>query len=416
MNILYCVPFWANITTVYLFREIAAMRDRGHKVAVLSMSRHEDGWSNVESFGIQDIPVFQHQRQYQSDASLLGNLFKLPFQGLFTSPGRSLRSCMREAGMRQGLHDWVWNKRAVSFVRSFQPDVIDAFWASDAAAMARRIHDVTGIPYTVTLLGGDVYRAPSPGLQYMLEKASGVFPLSIYLQRLLLGELKPEGLPRVPEVDFDHAKLRLRPLTLPREYIATEPADQSAESVTIACIARLAPEKRQEDLIEAVARLKKQHPNVRAQFIGDGPRRQELESLARQLGVEDHIEFAGLKTTPEICDLLKRAQIYCQPSQVEGFCLAALEGASQGLPAVATRTGAHESIVQDSETGFLYDAGDVDALEMQLRKLLDDRALRSTMGEAALDHVRRNFCFEEYILTMESRFEAIKNKQALPHG
>lgn len=414
MRILYAVPFWANMCTVYLFREIAAMRDRGHEVAVLSMKVHEDGWSNVEAFGISDIPVFQVQRQFKSDLGLLGDVLKLSGGGLFLKPEQSLRANVRRAGLRHGVHDWTWNKRVLAFVKSFNPDVIDAFWASEAAALARSIHDSTDIPYTVTLLGGDVYRSPTPGLPHILEKAAGVFPLSIYLQRLLLGELKPDGLPSVPEVSIDPQRIRLRPLTLPKEYIANQPVPQDSPTVTIATIARLAPEKRLQDLIQAMAVLAPEFKNLRLQLIGDGPLKDELVQLSEELKVDDRVEFAGLKTTPQIREMLHEANIYCQPSEVEGFCLAALEGASQGMPAVATKTGAHESIVQEGKTGFLFDAGDVDTLVLRLRELASDPELRLRMGTDAISHVEREFEFEGYIAKMELMLNAVVAGNPLP--
>ena len=84
----------------------------------------------------------------------------------------------------------------------------------------------------------------------------------------------------------------------------------------------------------------------------------------------------------KVAEQLAEADVFCLPSYFEPSPVAVVEAMHHGLPAVGTRVGGMPDRIIDGETGWLVKAGDIPALARALTSLLDDPALRHTMGDA----------------------------------
>ena len=95
----------------------------------------------------------------------------------------------------------------------------------------------------------------------------------------------------------------------------------------------------------------------------------------------DQCVFVGKQ--PRIVDYLCAADILLLPSEQESFGLAALEAMACEVPVIASRVGGVPEVVDDGETGFLSEVGDVDKMAADAVKLLTDNKLRREMGKRA---------------------------------
>lgn len=156
-----------------------------------------------------------------------------------------------------------------------------------------------------------------------------------------------------------------------------------ATPLRITCVANLHPRKRLGDLIMAFRVVRQSEPRAELRLIGGGNRfeRARLGQVAVDLGVAEHVSFAGL--VQDVRDELARARIIALPSSSEGVPTAILEGMAAGRPVVATRVGHVESIVDDGVEGFLVDVGDVAGMADRLTRLLTNPAVAHAMGLAA---------------------------------
>lgn len=151
----------------------------------------------------------------------------------------------------------------------------------------------------------------------------------------------------------------------------------------ILSVGRLVPVKRQPDLIEAFARL---DPNVQAQyklvFVGSGPEKKTLESLAQQYGLSDQLIIIEDESSPY--KLMAHATLYGSMSQNEGFPNAIVEAMCCRTPVIASDCdyGPRE-ILDDGNCGRLYPVGDIQALTTQLSELLSNEPLKTTLVERA---------------------------------
>ncbi len=121
--------------------------------------------------------------------------------------------------------------------------------------------------------------------------------------------------------------------------------------------------------------------------IGDGPARAEVGACLERLGPERTAMVGKVRS----CDLLawyRASDLFVWPACNEAYGMALLEAQSQGLAAVAGRSGGVADIVQDGETGSLVRERDAEEFAQAVARLLGDAALRQAMGEAARRRVQ----------------------------
>ena len=154
----------------------------------------------------------------------------------------------------------------------------------------------------------------------------------------------------------------------------------------VLCVGRLAREKGVDLLLEAWPRLPVKDGDELV-IVGEGRERSALEALSRRLGVEATVRFAGYlaETVPE----LAAADVYVQPSRLEGMPNALLEAAAAGLPLVVTPCSAGVvELLRDADGAWVAEATHADALAAALRQAMDAvRARRAAgMGDVRLEY------------------------------
>jgi len=136
------------------------------------------------------------------------------------------------------------------------------------------------------------------------------------------------------------------------------------------------------DLLEAFALANV--PNSYLSFAGDGPERSNLERRAAELGLTDRVRFLGFLNQSQLPSAYCAADLFVLPSLFEPFGLVVNEAMLCGLPvAVSDRVGARFDLVRPDENGFVFPAGNVEALAAILRQILQDPERRAHMGAAA---------------------------------
>ena len=117
-------------------------------------------------------------------------------------------------------------------------------------------------------------------------------------------------------------------------------------------------------------------------MVGDGPERQNVEEMCRELGdCQDVIMLGKMKNTG---DILRMSDLFILPSESESFGLAALEAMACGLPVISTNTGGIPEVNTHGVTGCTADVGDVDAMAEHTLMLLTDEAKHAEMSANAL--------------------------------
>lgn len=144
-------------------------------------------------------------------------------------------------------------------------------------------------------------------------------------------------------------------------------------------VCRLIKLKGVDGLIKVIAML----PDVGLVIVGDGPERDNLESLVRQSGIGDRVHFSGQIPRARVIAHLRACDLFVLNSRHEGLPHVILEAIATGLPVIATAVGGIPEIVEDGVSGLLVPPGDTAALQNALVRLLSDAPLRQRLVENA---------------------------------
>ena len=128
----------------------------------------------------------------------------------------------------------------------------------------------------------------------------------------------------------------------------------------VVSVGRLERQKGQDVLIRAFAKFHAKYPNYNLTIYGDGSKRARLQSLVKELGVEEHVSLPGrIKNVPEA---IAPAKMFVLTSLYEGMSNALLEAMAIGIPCISTRVSGSTDLITDHENGLLTDVGDVDGI------------------------------------------------------
>jgi glycosyltransferase involved in cell wall biosynthesis len=148
-------------------------------------------------------------------------------------------------------------------------------------------------------------------------------------------------------------------VTVKPNFVDPDPGPRTGDGSYALFIGRVSPEKGADTLLKAWRQLPKTHV---LRIVGDGPSRQRLESEAKIDGLLN-VEFMGRLPHDQAIEAIKGARFVVFPSELyETFGLGIAEAFACGVPAVASRLGAMQEIVQEGQTGFLFQPGDSDDL------------------------------------------------------
>lgn len=160
------------------------------------------------------------------------------------------------------------------------------------------------------------------------------------------------------------------------------PARERFRDPTVVFLGRLKRYKRVDLVLRAVARLRDHGMDVRMVVAGKGDARDALERLARGLGIQDRVRFAGFVPDEEKRELLSRSWVHALTSPKEGWGISSIEASACGTPTVASNSPGLRETVRDGETGVLVPHGDVEALATALARVMEP-STRDRMGVAA---------------------------------
>ncbi len=185
--------------------------------------------------------------------------------------------------------------------------------------------------------------------------------------------------------------------------------------VLIGTVGRPMKVKNQQLMIRALKRLREQGYPVHFAIVGDTPLRSlkdELVALAQSLGVADRVHFLGFQS--DVPGYLNMFDIFVLPSLSEGCSNVIQEAMATGLPIVASRVGGNPELVQDGETGLLFESNSVEALAQALQTLLDDPQKAQALGNRALQRAREAFSLEKMVENYETLYYRLLKEKNLP--
>ena len=168
----------------------------------------------------------------------------------------------------------------------------------------------------------------------------------------------------------------------------------SRDAFVLAHAGALTAEKRQLDMIAAVGLVNdalklRGEPGVHLALAGKGELQTELGASAAKSGCGNYVHLLEFMT--DLRPLWGMASMAVYASEAEGLCTALIEAQGAGLPAAVSKAGGMVEVVEDEQTGVIFNVGDTRALSQAILEFHDNTALRERMGEKARARARALF-------------------------
>lgn len=396
LRIAYLTGEYPRATDTFIQREVAALRARGLTVETCSIRRtgtehHTGPEQRAEAAGTFHV----------LEAALSARRLISAHLAAWRRPGawlRAMRLAWRTSpgGIKATLYQFIYLAEAAVLAHHLRARGLTHLHnhiAKSSCTVAMLMSEMSGIPYSFTLHGPDIFYEPYRWrLDEKIARARFVACISHFCRSQAMAFCAPK--------DWD--KLHIVHCGVdPARYDGAAPE----AAAHLVFVGRLAAVKGVPVLFEAVRELIADHGALHLTLVGDGPERAALEARARDLGLSDHLTFAGYRSQAEVAELLGRATALVLPSFAEGVPVVLMEAMAARLPVVTTRIAGVPELVEDGVSGLLVPPGDADALRVALARLLCDAHLCRDMGKAGRARVMAEFASDTEAAWLATLFE-----------
>ena len=382
LRIAYMTGVYPRATDTFIQREVAALRQQGVHVETFSLRPPAD----KEITG----PEQQSERQgtYYVQPPRPLTILKAHLAMLLASPRRYFSALRTALFVRApGLKSLVWQvayfvEAGVVAHRMRRAGLVHLHnhFSNSSCSVSILVAEMGGFTFSFTMHGPSEFFEPHYWrIDEKLRRALFVACISHFC--------RSQAMVFAPQEKWD--KLHI-------VHCGVNPADftpvtHTGQGSNLLFVGRLAGVKGLPVLLEAVAALRKDRPDVRLTLAGDGPDRESLVLLARRLGIEQNVAFLGYQSQRQVRELLGRTDAFVMASFAEGVPVVLMEAMAAGVPVVATRIAGIPELVEDGVSGFLVPPGDAQALAEKVDLLLRDPVVRTSMGARGREKVEREF-------------------------
>jgi glycosyltransferase involved in cell wall biosynthesis len=298
--------------------------------------------------------------------------------------------------MRRSIHplrDWTTYHRLIDRLAALEPDIVHTHsskggiigrWAAHRAGAHRAnkpliIHTIHGLAFTAST-SAMVNRAYK-----MLERrAAPITDRIVCVADSMRDQSLAANIGRPDQYVTVYSGMETAPFLsppVPREQTRRRLGLADAD-IAVGTIARLFELKGHEDLLAIAPQLCARFANLRFLWVGDGLLRASFERRIAAMNLQDRFIFTGLVPPAQVPELTAAMDILVHPSRREGLARALPQGALAGKPVVTYDIDGAKEAVVDGQTGFVVPALDRDQLAERLSILINDPALRNSMGQA----------------------------------
>jgi colanic acid/amylovoran biosynthesis glycosyltransferase len=291
-----------------------------------------------------------------------------------TAPGQSLSRRVRTLlhTLLGSYYALLLRGRGVEHIH-----VHHGYFSSWIAMVAARL---LGISFSVTLHGSDLLLHPSY-ISTKLEECAFCLTVSEFNQRHIQAQY--------PQVDLSKVRVQRLGVDIPTTTLV--PIRRLNAPAVLLTVGRLHAVKNHEFLLQACFQLREHGGQFQCLIAGAGPERQRLESLIRELKIENVVHLVGEVPHDEIGSYYEAADLVVLTSHSEGIPLVLMEAMAHGRVVLAPAITGIPELVIDGKTGFLYRPGVLEDFVGQAEHILRSREGLSAVRKAARNHVEEHF-------------------------
>ncbi len=278
--------------------------------------------------------------------------------------------------------------------RRVRPDVALVIQSSNtpfrAAIVGARL---AGVPVVTTHRTMPYVIPPVPSRRYLWGAVRGIgvyrrrHVFRTWLTSMLASRIVYNSARVRADYERDYRFPRARGVVIPNAVgaPASPPPKRARNAFTVGYVGRLSREKSLDTLLRAIAEVRRARP-VCVLLYGDGPERQELGYLARDLRIDDIVSFCGETADVWSAYAQMDAVVLCSPRESSSNMV--LEAMAAGRPVIVPAVGGMPELVRAGQCGRVVPPRDVSALSRELHSLADDPAIRARLGNTAAEIAR----------------------------
>lgn len=373
LRVAYLVNLYPAVSHTFIRREILALERLG--VSVTRIALH--GWDTV--LADEQDHRERERTQYVLQQGVLGLLWPV-LSTLIRSPRRFLSALMLALKLgRRAFRPLPYHLvflaeacRIHGWVRAAGVQHVHAHFGSNPAELALLVQALGGPTFSFTVHGPTEYDQPTyHKLGEKAAQAAFVAAISSYGRSQLYRWVQHQHWPKIKVV-----RCAVEPSF--REAAPTPPP----AAPRLVCVGRICHEKGQMLLVEAAAKVVKKGIALELVLAGDGPVRPQVEALVASLGLQAHVRITGWLSGEQVREEIVAARALMLPSFAEGLPVVVMEAMALGRPVATTYVAGIPELVLTGETGWLFPAGDIDAIAQAIETCLatstDDLARMGT--------------------------------------
>ena len=238
----------------------------------------------------------------------------------------------------------------------------------------------------LSLYGSDIFVAPNKSimskiiLKYQLEK----YPLIQSTSQSMSVEAKRYTTKKISIVAFG----------VDTDLFSNKQNRISDKTIRIGIVKKLEEIYGIDILINAFKKISNVNHIIELYIVGDGTQKLNLRMLASD---NKHVYFKDAIPNKMVPTFLSSLDIFVVPSRSESFGVAAIEASSCSLPVIASNVGGLPEVVINNKTGLLFEKEDINDLSEKLKILIEDPALRKSLGFNGRNFVVKNYNWKQSI-------------------
>jgi glycosyltransferase involved in cell wall biosynthesis len=382
MHIAYLVNQYPKVSHSFVRREILALERLGVKVHRFALR----GW-DAELVDPED------RRERTATRFVLQGGWRAVLSAVCASalltPGRFLSAfglatrMGRRRSDRSLVYHWIYLAEAcvlARWIKQVEASHLHAHFGTNSAEVAMFVQALQGTPYSFTVHGPEEFDRPeSIGLTEKCRRASFIVAISSFCRSQLFRWADSGDWQKIHVV---HCGLDAAFL----QSLSSAPPDV----MRLVCVGRLCEQKGQLLLLQAMRQLMDQGLMFDLVLAGDGEMRSAIIALIDQLGLQQRVRITGWISSKDVRHEIQAARAMILPSFAEGLPVVLMEAMALGRPVLSTYVAGIPELVHDGLHGWLFPAGDVNAMAAAIRDCLQAAPERlMAMGEQARQHVTR---------------------------
>lgn len=384
MKLGYVIPEWPGQTHLWIWREISHLREWGVPIRIFSTRRPEARYRGKHAFS----DIAEAETTYLWPLPWYKALWMLLVSFLLAPIG--FLRCIALAFRLPLDQKPAWKTvlplilPACHLAREVRRDGITHLHShtpANCAIIAMMVKRLTGVPFSQIVNANIEWWGGA-----MTEKfADAAFTL--FVTQWMVDQMKSE-FSSIPPQRYGLGRVGV---DTRRWTPVPHPTAPPSAPLKVLSVGRLTPSKGHDQLMRAIAIVKNEGRAIALRIGGDGPEKEKLTALAKELNIENDVTFLGSISEETYLEEMRATDVFVLASHCEPMGVVYMEAMAIERPTIGTSAGGVGEIITDGVDGLLVPPRDPPAIAAALRRLIDDPDLRTRLGTAGRKRIVEHF-------------------------